>query len=283
MIGQRIGKGKTAEVFEWLQEEAGSTERVIKLFFPSMEHMRDGEWEISQWIEGQGLPVPRTYGREEVSGRSGIIYERINGPTLTEAVASRLWNPGAAGSLLASLHELVHRVTAAAEESASSQASTALSLPRQKEMLERYIRHTPLLEAAWRQRVLERLASLPAGDRLCHGDLHSDNVIISLRGPIILDWMTSVSGHPACDAARTWMVLQDASLPPGIPAELVPWIEQFREDMAAAYKEAYTRGTGVTEEEIRDWLPVVAAARLVENVDQEEQSRLLERVRAGLA
>jgi aminoglycoside phosphotransferase (APT) family kinase protein len=61
-----------------------------------------------------------------------------------------------------------------------------------QERIERVAEAPDLLRTA----ALDRLRRLPAGDRLCHGDFHADNVVLTRRGAVVLDWMTAVRGHP---------------------------------------------------------------------------------------
>lgn len=44
------------------------------------------------------------------------------------------------------------------------------------------------------------------GERLLHLDLHPDNVLLSERGPIVIDWTNARAGDPALDIALTWVI-----------------------------------------------------------------------------
>ncbi|TMA37195.1 MAG: aminoglycoside phosphotransferase family protein, partial [Deltaproteobacteria bacterium] len=43
------------------------------------------------------------------------------------------------------------------------------------------------------------LETLPDGDQLCHGDMHPGNIMLSRRGPMVIDWTNARRGHPAAD------------------------------------------------------------------------------------
>ena len=51
------------------------------------------------------------------------------------------------------------------------------------------------------------LPSAGPGDRLLHLDLHPDNVILSPRGPFVIDWTNARRGDPALDVALTWLIV----------------------------------------------------------------------------
>jgi aminoglycoside phosphotransferase (APT) family kinase protein len=44
------------------------------------------------------------------------------------------------------------------------------------------------------------------GEQLIHLDFHPDNVLLSSRGPVVIDWANSRSGKPALDVAMTWVI-----------------------------------------------------------------------------
>jgi streptomycin 6-kinase len=52
-----------------------------------------------------------------------------------------------------------------------------------------------------------RLHEIPfEGERLIHLDFHPDNVLLSQRGPVVIDWTNSRGGKPALDVALTWVI-----------------------------------------------------------------------------
>ena len=103
-----------------------------------------------------------------------------------------------------------------------------------------------------RGRLLERLAALPDGDRLCHGDFHPYNVLGEPGEATIVDWPDATRGAPAADVCRSFLLIRHHSA-----------------ELAQAYLDAYVGASGLAEGEVLAWLPVLAAARLVENVPEE--------------
>lgn len=52
-----------------------------------------------------------------------------------------------------------------------------------------------------------RLHEIPLeGERLLHLDLHPNNVLLSRRGPVVIDWTNARAGDPALDVALTWVI-----------------------------------------------------------------------------
>ena len=44
------------------------------------------------------------------------------------------------------------------------------------------------------------------GERLLHLDLHPENVLLSSRGPVLIDWTNARAGDPNLDVALTWVI-----------------------------------------------------------------------------
>jgi aminoglycoside phosphotransferase (APT) family kinase protein len=123
-------------------------------------------------------------------------------------------------------------------------------------------RHGQELAALHQRLDLVRPAVAPPGLGLVHGDVHPGNVILSVHGPVLLDWTNHRIGPRALDVAITWIVL--ACFEPGPPTPAVdqvrgPLLEGFlgavdRAAAEAALPEAATirhrdPGTTATEHE----------------------------------
>src|SRR5262245_59715010 len=51
------------------------------------------------------------------------------------------------------------------------------------------------------------------GDRLLHLDLHPLNVMMSPRGPVVIDWTNAAAGDPMLDVAVTYVLLTAPDVP----------------------------------------------------------------------
>ncbi|MFI5931127.1 phosphotransferase [Actinoplanes sp. NPDC051494] len=52
----------------------------------------------------------------------------------------------------------------------------------------------------------------PAGSSILHLDLHPDNVLLTARGPVVIDWCNVRPGDPDLDTALTALILAEVSL-----------------------------------------------------------------------
>lgn len=249
-----IGVGRTAEVIAW------TPGKVLKLYY-SWWPLKNIEYEarISRAVHAAGVSSPEVGAVLEVEGRHGLVYERIDGPSME----SLLWEePPRLEELARSLARL----------HASMHTPAFPSLPSQRRKLEGQIeRVSPaLLDNTRKQTVLHALKALPDGDRLCHGDFHPGNVLMLPGKPCIIDWENASAGSPLADVARTLLLLQTAhlQLSPGPDAEALQGFAAIFRDMYLQEYIAITHGDAAL---VKAWHVPVAAARLQEGIQVEEE------------
>ena len=102
---------------------------------------------------------------------------------------------------------------------------------------------------------------------LCHGDLHPSNVILSPRGPMIVDWFDASRGDPAADIARSTLVLlaHGADPPPHLPGADPATLDR----LTAAYLARMAEYRDVPDPTLQRWQAVNAVARMAEGVSRE--------------
>ena len=180
-----IAAGRTAEIYPFGEG------KVLKLFFPTIPHAWiDKEVDTGRYIQEAQLPVPKVFETMKLNGREGVVYERIERPFLLNELATKPWKVVPYARLLASLHVQVHDVPAPE------------NLETQREWARGGIPETNKLSRDLQKRVLILLDFMPDGYQLCHGDFHPGNIIVTHRGPVIIDWMTASKGIACGDVAR---------------------------------------------------------------------------------
>jgi aminoglycoside phosphotransferase (APT) family kinase protein len=172
-------------------------------------------------------------------------------------LVARPWNIVRFGRLTAELHAAMHGVQAPSD------------LPTQRERLKRAIERATTLPDDLKRKTLAILETLPDGDRLCHGDLHPENILMTPRGPIIIDWMTAVRGDPLGDVARTVLLMTVGEPPQGTLIRLLTRL--MRGWMGSAYLKRYFQLRPEGRERLNRWLAVTFAARLAEDIQSERE------------
>jgi aminoglycoside phosphotransferase (APT) family kinase protein len=114
---------------------------------------------------------------EEVSADGlSMVIERIGGADMVATMTKRPWTISRQGRVLADLHRRLHEITA----------------------------------PDWLPD-----AAVGRGDRLLHLDLHPLNVIMSPKGPVVIDWTGACRGDPAVDVALAWVLMAAGEVPTG--------------------------------------------------------------------
>jgi uncharacterized protein (TIGR02172 family) len=264
VINKLIAQGRTAEVYEW---EDG---QILKLYRKGMSSEAvENEYNISKIVQKCGLSVPAVFERLSIEDRYGIAYERVSGETMMKLMASRALDTSKEARRLAELHYSVHK-------------NKVEGMPCQKNILRESIRRVDLLTEDNKKKIINYLDKLPVEDRLCHGDFHPDNILISGDKAVIIDWMTGSMGTPAADVARTSVMLRVASMPQGTPALVKVIIGFIRSKFCKEYIKHYISISGISMDEIEAWELPIAAARLLEWVPKKEKAMLLDIVYKNL-
>jgi aminoglycoside phosphotransferase (APT) family kinase protein len=96
-----------------------------------------------------------------------IVMDRLQGPTMLDDLGRRPWRIDRHAQALASLHRRLGAIEA----------------------------------PDW--------LPAPVGEGRCllHLDLHPDNVMLTARGPFVIDWSNAARGPGAADVAHTWIVM----------------------------------------------------------------------------
>jgi uncharacterized protein (TIGR02172 family) len=249
-----IAVGRTAEIFAW---EDG---RILKLLRPGFPPgLIQQEQVITTAIVQAGIAAPKIYGVIEVNGRPGIIYERIDGPSLTASIERYPFRLREHAALLARLHADIHTHTYPQAPEGS---------PRQKKILANQVQEAQVLPEAVRQAVLDLLERLPDGDTLCHNDFHPMNVLMGSDRegacrPIIIDWESVSLGSPCADVARSSLTIALGRPPEGFPNLLMKKLaEYYLRAFTSVYLDRYRSITHDSLPDLRDWQTVQAAAKV---------------------
>jgi uncharacterized protein (TIGR02172 family) len=237
-----VGKGFNSDVYAW------GYGRVLKLFHACVSAEKvEREFRSTRAIHDTGLPVPAAYELIEIEGRRGIIFERIDGITMMRYVQSKPWEVFRLTRQLAELHARIHRCLCPSE------------LPSQREWITKRIEAVDLSEAE-KEAIRRSLAELPEGMAICHGDFHPENVLLTRRGPVVIDWDTATRGHPLGDVACTSRLFCSERLRPGAPHFMQLLVKCLRNVLHRTYLKRYLQAHGGTRDEIEAWQDMISRA-----------------------
>lgn len=252
-LGPLLGQGRTAEIYAW------GDGQILKLFREGWpEEAIHHEEKIAHLVNTLGLAAPRCFGHLQVGSRIGLLYERIEGPSMLQVLLRAPWRTGRYAHRFAALHAAMH-------------AQSQPTLPSQKASLARRIQSVPQLSGEEKARLIAYLETLPEGDAVCHGDFHPDNILMAPHGPVVIDWNDAKRGHPAGDMARTLLLFRSPASLQGAKGPKRWLLTAAKGGFLRAYLRAYCRLRPFSPKEIEAWMPPLAAARLAEGIAGEEE------------
>lgn len=192
-------------------------------------------------VEETGLNIPKVISVHQVKGKWALTIELKEGKTLEQLMQE---NPEKAEDYMEQFVEL----------QLSMQAKKAPKLKKLKDKLNRQINGLKIIDATTRYELLTRLESMPKHDKLCHGDFNPSNVIVGEDGSMsIVDWAHATQGNASADAAYTYLLfaLKDQCL-------------------ADMYMDIFCKKSDTAKQYVHKWLPIVAAAQLSKENEQEK-------------
>lgn len=262
---RKIAEGREAEMFDW---EDG---KILRLGRGEHADAQVNWQEMTlKHAAACGVRVPRLFGRAEVDGRPGLIMERVPGVDLLTLVGRKPWKVLEVAGVSSRVHAQMHECVAPPE------------VEPLKSRITRLVANRDLVPERVREFVLRELVELPDGDRLLHGDFHAGNIMMSGAEPVVVDWSNVTRGDPSADVARTWMMHQFGSLPPGTGMMLRVMAAVGRRLLVDSYLRAYRRERPLDMKLVRRWAFVRAGDRLAEDI-AEERPALLRFLKKGMA
>lgn len=238
-IGEPIASGNTANIYLYENQ-------IIKVF---KEHLPDTEADYEAEKQSlafeKGLCVPKILDVKKVNGKQSIIMEYVKGKTLGELVAENMEQLGCFLEMSIDIQIDIHTVLAEA-------------LEPMRAKLQRQIEAVKGLDEQIKMSLIKKLSAMTVENKLCHGDFHLYNLIKSGDEVFIIDWVDASAGDPRADVCRTYILYSQVST-----------------DIAELYLQLYCEKSGCSRKEILEWAPIIAAARLSENVATEDSDRLM--------
>lgn len=231
----KIGEGAQAEVYLYNNNAIKVFKENYNKAFVFYEAM------ITSFIENSGLPIAKVHEVLKIDNKIAIKMDYIEGHNLNECLLSDIDNAKSYIGTMVDLQIDIH--------------SKNLKLPLTlKDKLKEKISGNMIIDSNKRNKLLEILNKLPEENSLCHGDFHGNNIINNCDGYYVIDWIDATNGCASADVCRTYMIYSF-----------------YSKELANMYLETYCTKSKRPPKDILDWLPVVAAARLSENNENEKK------------
>ncbi|MED0939515.1 aminoglycoside phosphotransferase family protein [Bacillus mobilis] len=231
-LGNPIAKGNTAEIYLY-------DSKVVKLFkeyLPDTESINEAKKQ--KYAYSCGLPVPNVFEVTKIQNRQAIIMEYVKGDSIGDLLLNNLNEADHYINICVNEQKKIHSICVNTDE-----------IESMRERLERQIKSVYKLDEKQKENILNKLHSIMFEPRLCHGDFHPFNLILSNKSVNSIDWVDASSGDIRADVFRTYLLYSQSSV-----------------ELAEMYLHIYCRNTGLSRDEIFQWAPIIIAARISENV-----------------
>lgn len=255
--GSMVGSGRTAEVFDF------GAANVVKVLRPGVpDRWAAREFAITRAVHAIGVPTPAVREVVSIDGRPGIVFERIDGPSMWQAMVS---SPAAVEPLtleLATLQRSLHALTAPEV------------LPSLTKRVSDKLDQTGALSPTEAGEARRTVAGLGDGTSLYHGDLHPGNILMSAKGPIIIDWFDAAAGPSVADIVRTSLLVRPSATTSAMRPHLPGATGALLSTLHRCYLQAVLEGESPSAEVLRSWEAIMAASRLAERAQPNEEELL---------
>ncbi len=240
-LSTQVASRNTAKIFLYENQII----KVFNDFLPDTESIYEANKQ--RFARAAGLCVPEIFDVTTIDGKQAIIMEFVKGKTLGEI-------------LLENKDHAEHYMNISIEVQQNIHSLEAHSLEPMSLKLRKQIEVAKQLNNRQKDALLGKMEMITYKPTLCHGDFHLFNLILSDQNEqvTIIDWVDATAGDLRADVYRTYLLY-----------------EQFSPDLANMYLRLYCQKSGLPEEEIFQWAPIIAGARLSENVSSENTERLL--------
>ncbi|MFA2830765.1 aminoglycoside phosphotransferase family protein [Bacillus paranthracis] len=237
VLGNPIAKGNTAEIYLY-------DNKIVKLFkeyLPDTESMNEAKKQ--KYAYSCGLPVPNVFEVAKIQNRQAIIMEYVKGENIGDLLLNNLNEAERYIGLCVNEQKKIHAIRVNTD---------GMEFIRQR--LERQIKSGHKLDEKQKENILNMLHSIKFEPRLCHGDFHPFNLILSKKNVNIIDWVDASSGDIRADVFRTYLLYAQSHI-----------------ELAEMYLQIYCNNTDLTRDEIFQWAPIISVARFTEKVSPQNE------------
>ncbi|WP_304942018.1 phosphotransferase [Vallitalea guaymasensis] len=200
---------------------------------------------INSLIEDVGLPIAKVHEVLEINDNIAMKMDFIEGVTLHDCYLSNIYNVNKYVDIMVDMQIEIH--------------SKDIQLPYNlNNRLREKISSNKMLNKTSKNKLLNILDKLPDGKCLCHGDFYGYNIIKQQDKYYIIDWIDATNGCDNADVCRTYMLYLFHS-----------------QKIAELYLETYCNRTQKEKKDVLDWIPIILAARLSENIQDQEKEKII--------
>ena len=226
--------------------------KLVKVYLSAPYEYAEQAYLRQKFVYDAGLQIPAVYGIKKLNEtETAIEMEYIEGEPLVSMYEGK--GEEARIEAMRVMVKLQCRMN----------AIDASGLPDLTEMYINEITATPYLTMQQKETILAYMKILDKGKtNLCHGDIHSHNIMYNGEKYWIIDWEDASKGDPAADACMAYFYA-------------MRWAAKGGDKSDEQYLHLFCEESGIAKEEIFAWLPVIACVQV--NIDDDEDRAFISR------
>ncbi len=261
----RIGIGRTAEIYEI------DDNKVLKLYFGNIsDEAINTEFDINRALNETNVPIANCYEIIKKENRTGIIFDKIDGISMMKSMTNNPFESIKYAEKLAHIHYGIHN------------KEVNFKLPDNKEQIKQRIHSVELLNEQYKNKLYKYIDLLPNQKKLCHGDFHPENILLTSNEDYVIDWMTATIGNSCSDIAHTDLLLRY-----GVSPDEKHGIEKFitnivKNRFADKYINTYIRLSKVNINEVKKWRIPHLASMLNDVMPNSTKKKFLKNIHSEL-
>lgn len=184
-----IGKGVTASVYAL---DDATILKVFRAVVPKKDI--DEEYACANLVNSLGISTPAALEMVRCGDETGIIYDRVHGPTLAEEIKL---HPGAYYDYGIQYGAIVRQI--------HSKSIPNVNLPEAASFMARIFENpNPYMSDGEREELLSFLRLVPDSNHLLHGDISPVNLMVEDGRLVVIDVPTIMKGHPVFDLLQPY-------------------------------------------------------------------------------
>lgn len=194
-------------------------------------------------IEETGINIPKIKEIAKIDGKWAIAMDYIEGETLASMLENHPENTEKYIDMFVDIQLSIHQKRAPNLIKLKDKMRDKISAARAIDATTRYELHT------W-------LEGMPKHNKVCHGDLQPDDIVITNDGtPYILDWAHATQGNASADAARSYLLFN----------------LRGKKDIGDIYLHKFCQKSDTAKQYVQKWMPIVAASQSVKGKEEEKE------------
>ena len=225
-------------------------DKLIKIYLSDTYEYVERAYQRQKFVYDAGLSVPAVINIKKINDKeTALEMEYIDGKPLVY-----MYKDKGEEALIKAMRVMV-------KLQCQMNAIDASGLPDLTDFYSHEITMTPYLTPELKKATIAYMKNLDKGKtNLCHGDIHSYNIMYNGDKYWIIDWEDASKGDPAADACMSYFYF-------------MRWAAKDNNKSDEQYLQLFCEESGIAQEDILAWLPVIACVQV--NIDDVEDREFI--------